>query len=168
MVSEKYLVRYRVETDDEDKGEYDTHKAAVKTSTPQDYIIEVKYRAVKTRIIKAPVPRVEPEIKRSDWLVLSSDAVKRFCIDLSDLELTADENKDPMAHCEAICARYGDYLPFLLIEDIKVMTIQRKKFGARLVGEGTLTTEWVVCNTAKDAKAYLLKTHKVKVHDDAT
>ena len=161
-----YLMHWRVETDDIDRGEYTTIERALSNAKPEDYVIEVTYREISARVIKYPDPKVEPEIKKGDWLVLSGDSVKKFCIDLADLELSQEEEKDLLTYRAKICARYGDYLPFLDVDDIKTMAVQKKKFGARLVGDLDHTTEWSIFNNRNDATAFLLKTYKVKVTHD--
>ena len=166
MTEQSYLMHWRVETDAEQKGEYITIERALANAKSEDYVLEVLYREVSSKIVKYPEPKVDPEIKRGNWLILTGDTIKRFCIDLTDLELSKEEEKDLLTHRAKICARYGDYLPFLDVDDIKTMTIQKKKFGARVVGDAEHTTEWNLFPTERDAKAYLLKTHKVKVTND--
>src|SRR5882762_5037012 len=132
-----YLLHWRVETDEELKGEYSTIERALSNAKPEDYVIEVTYREIRTKVIKVPDPVVIPEIKRSDWLVLSGEKVKRFCIDADPLALSEEEKKDPFAHRIKIYARIDEYMPFTDVDDIKTLTLQRKKFGARIVGDPT-------------------------------
>ena len=162
-MEKNYLVRYRVETDLEDKGEYLSLEQAQKKAAPYDYIIEVIYREIRSRIIKEAVPQIDPEVKKSNWLVLGGENSKRFSIDLDSFPLSKEEEKDPFSHREEIYSRYNDYMPFSLVEDIKSLSIQRKKFGVRLVGDFDHTTQWVLCNTLKDAKLYLRKTYKIEL-----
>lgn len=161
----KLLITYRVETDDEDRGEFVKLTSAEGIARPEDYIIEVIYREVRTKVLKLPKPKLTPEIKKGDWLVLSGEDVKRFYIDISVIELSEAERKDLIGHVGKLFARYSGYMPFSCSDDIKTITIQYKKFGVRLLGTADTTTEWAICNTMRDAKSYLTKTYGVKAED---
>ncbi len=165
MMENNYLMHWRVETDAEVKGEYGTIERAIANASSEDYVIEVLYKEVLTKIIKVPEPKIVPEIKRSDWLVLSGETIKRFCIDADPLDLSIEEKKDPFTHRVKIYARFDEYLPFSDVDDIKTMVLQRKKFGARLAGDVAHTTDWVLHDTTKQAKMYLQTTHKVSINN---
>lgn len=164
---QKHLIRYVLETDDEDGAEFDTLPEALQAARAQDFLLQVTYRAVKTRILREPQPHIRPEIKRGDWLVLSGEGVKRFYIDLNLLDLSPEERKDPYAYRVKLYARYSDYMPFSDLDDIKMMSLQYKKYGVRVLGAIDGTTDWVLCNTMKDAKSYLLKNYKITLTDDS-
>ena len=163
---DKYITRYRVETDEVDKGEYAFLEKAKKAASREDYVIEVTYREVRTKILKRPEPRVKPEIKRSDWLILSGERIKRFCVDLGLLNLSSDEKKDPLTHKESIYERYPHYMPFLSADDITTASIQRKKFGARLSGDIDNTTEWIIFPSKEEAETYLSKISHAGAEDE--
>lgn len=162
-MEKNYLLHWRVETDEELKGEYATIERALSNAKPEDHVIEVTYREISTKVIKVPEPRVNSEVKRSDWLVLGGEKVKRFCIDADPLDLSEEEKKDPFAHRIKIYARIDEYMPFTDVDDIKTVTLQRKKFGARIVGDPANTTDWGIFNSYKECVSFLEKTHNIKI-----
>jgi hypothetical protein len=165
---EKYLTRYIVETDYEDRGSFSTLRDAARAAGPEDYILEATYRLVRSKILKAPEPKVIPELKRGDWLVLTGEHVRRFYIDAELLALSDDERKDPFAHRAMLFARYADYMPFSEVDDITSVSLQCKKFGVRLTGDVDSTTEWRVFSSRKEALGFLKKNYNIDYTAEAS
>lgn len=158
----KNLIRYRVETDDRIRAEYGSLERAKQEARPEEYILEVIYRETRTTILKSPELNLTPEIKKDDWLILTGDKVKRFCIEASLLKLSAEEKKDPLKHITSILPRYQDYMPFRDSEEVTVASVQQKKFGVRVKGNDGSITEWHVVSTHKECVNFLQKTYNIQ------
>lgn len=158
-----YLTMFRVETDDEHKGEYGSLAAAEKHATPEDYILEVTYREVRNQVIRQPLAIVKAEIKKSDWLLLTGEHGKEILLDASLIDLTQKQKKDPLAYKDDIYETHPEYIPFRSPEEITAITLHRGKYGIRRVGSAEDTTPWTIKNSLKDAKSHADKTWGLKV-----
>ena len=153
------LVLYRVETDDQVKGDFGTLQEALEIALPEEYIVQVTYKEIRNDIIKRPNMTSYIEIKRGEWIVLTgqreniSDETFSFVLDASLLDLSQKQKKRIMEYVEYIYVTYPDYIPFRSTDEITHIVLQRSKYGVRQI-IGNDKTEWTIFNTQKEAKAY--------------
>lgn len=156
------LITYRVETDDTIKGEYPSLERAEANATPEDYIVEVRYKEVRNTTIRTPEIVFRAEMKKGDWLLISSDDVKDFVIDASEMTFTPKQRKDLLSCKEKIYDSYLDYMPFRSVDDIISIVLHKGKYGVRKTG-GSDVTPWTMFNTVKETRRYAEKTWNLKV-----